>query len=131
VRVSALQKSFDPRKLRGLLVSNGAITSVLRIALRREDAERQPSASWCRAARRQTLSAMTPAACCHGTAHEIAALTGHASLREIGRYTRAADQARMARSAMAKATAQEQTVMKSVKPDVAEVSNPLKPLANA
>jgi len=36
---------------------------------------------------------MTPAACCHGTAHEIAALTGHASLREIERYTRAADQA--------------------------------------
>jgi len=65
---------------------------------------------------------MTPAACCHGTAHEIAALTDH---------TRAADQARMARSAMAKTTAQEQTVMKSVKPDVAEVSNPLKPLANA
>jgi hypothetical protein len=29
-------------------------------------------------------------------------LTGHASLREIERYTRAADQARMARSAMAK-----------------------------
>jgi hypothetical protein len=65
------------------------------------------------------------------TAHEIAALTGHASLREIERYTRAADQARMARSAMAKTVAQEQTGMKSVKPDAGELSNPLKTLTNA
>jgi integrase len=65
------------------------------------------------------------------TAHEIAALTGHASLREIERYTRAADQARMARAAMAKTAAQEQIGMKSVKPDGGEVSNPLKALSNS
>jgi hypothetical protein len=49
-------------------------------------------------------------------------------LREIERYTRAADQARMARAAMAKTAAQEQIGMKSVKPDGGEVSNPLKAL---
>jgi Phage integrase family len=32
--------------------------------------------------------------------HEIAAITGHASLREVERYTRAADQAKLARAAM-------------------------------
>jgi integrase len=37
------------------------------------------------------------------TAHEIAAITGHASLQEVARYTKAADQARMARAAMDKA----------------------------
>src|SRR5262245_45712024 len=34
------------------------------------------------------------------TVHEIAAISGHQTLREIERYTKAADQARMARSAM-------------------------------
>jgi hypothetical protein len=33
---------------------------------------------------------------------EIAAITGHASLREVARYTQAADRVRLARSAMAK-----------------------------
>jgi integrase len=64
------------------------------------------------------------------TAHEIAALTGHASLREIERYTRAADQASMARRAMAKTAAREQSGMESVKPDANKVSNPLKKLIN-
>ena len=36
------------------------------------------------------------------SANEIAAISGHASLREVERYTRAADQARMAQNAMAK-----------------------------
>jgi integrase len=36
------------------------------------------------------------------TAHEIAAMTGHASLREIERYTKAADQLRLARGAILK-----------------------------
>ena len=36
------------------------------------------------------------------SANEIAAVSGHASLREVERYTRAADQARMARNAMAR-----------------------------
>jgi integrase len=34
------------------------------------------------------------------TVHEIAAITGHASLSEVQRYTKAADQARLARAAM-------------------------------
>jgi integrase len=37
------------------------------------------------------------------TMHEIAAITGHASLSEVQRYTKAADQARLARAAMDKA----------------------------
>jgi integrase len=37
------------------------------------------------------------------TMHEIAAITGHASLSEVQRYTRAADQKRLALSAMEKA----------------------------
>jgi integrase len=36
------------------------------------------------------------------TMHEIAAITGHASLSEVQRYTKAADQARLARAAMDK-----------------------------
>ena len=36
------------------------------------------------------------------TEHEIAAITGHASLREVQRYTRAADQTRLAISAIEK-----------------------------
>src|SRR5262249_18261680 len=36
------------------------------------------------------------------TAHEIAAITGHASLNEVQRYTRAADQQKLAASAMEK-----------------------------
>src|SRR5262245_61796961 len=36
------------------------------------------------------------------TAHEIAAITGHASLKEVARYTEAADRRRLAASAMAK-----------------------------
>jgi integrase len=39
------------------------------------------------------------------SANEIAAISGHASLREVERYTRAADQERMARNAMARAAA--------------------------
>jgi integrase len=40
------------------------------------------------------------------SANEIAAISGHASLREVERYTKAADQARMARNAVAKASNQ-------------------------
>jgi hypothetical protein len=32
--------------------------------------------------------------------HEIAAISGHKSLKEVQRYTKAADQARLARAAM-------------------------------
>ncbi len=47
------------------------------------------------------------------TEHEIAAITGHASLREIARYTKAADQVRLAVSAMDKV----KTRTPSVKPN--------------
>jgi integrase len=39
------------------------------------------------------------------TAHEIAAITGHASLREVERYTKAADQKRLAAAAIDKVSA--------------------------
>jgi integrase/recombinase XerD len=69
--------------------------------------------SWCDAAglpkhcvfhglRKAALTRLADAGC---TAHEIAAISGHASLKEVERYTRAADQARMARNAMAKTAA--------------------------
>jgi hypothetical protein len=34
------------------------------------------------------------------TVHEIAAISGHASLHEVERYTKAADQMKLARAAM-------------------------------
>jgi integrase len=57
------------------------------------------------------------------TVHEIAAISGHQSLKEIQRYTKAADQARLARAAL------ERIANKSVKPQPDEVSKPLTPLA--
>jgi hypothetical protein len=36
----------------------------------------------------------------HRTVHEIAAISGHVSLKEIERYTKAADQAKLAKAAM-------------------------------
>jgi hypothetical protein len=39
---------------------------------------------------------------CGCTEHEISAITGHASLREVARYTRAAEQKQLARAAMDK-----------------------------
>jgi integrase len=51
------------------------------------------------------------------TAHEIAAMTGHKSLREVEHYTRAADQVRLAKAAMVKAG--EQNRIQGVKPDAA------------
>jgi integrase len=58
------------------------------------------------------------------SANEIAAWSGHATLAEIKRYTDAADQARLARQALAR----EQTGSGSVKPDEPQVSNSLKSL---
>jgi integrase len=52
-------------------------------------------ADMCSAARR-----LAEAGC---TMHEIAAITGHASLNEVQRYTKAADQKRLALPAMEKA----------------------------
>jgi integrase len=44
------------------------------------------------------------------TVHEIAAISGHKSLREVERYTKAADQARLARAAMARTAAMPSSV---------------------
>jgi integrase len=47
------------------------------------------------------------------SANEIAAISGHASLREVERYTRAADQARMARNAVARAAVSTDKISKT------------------
>jgi integrase len=44
------------------------------------------------------------------SANEIAAISGHASLREVERYTKAADQERMARNALARTNSELKTV---------------------
>ena len=44
------------------------------------------------------------------SANEIAAISGHATLREVARYTKAVDQARMARNAMARTKNETPTV---------------------
>ena len=53
------------------------------------------------------------------TVHEIAAISGHRTLKEVERYTRAADQARLARAAM------ERFGTESVEPEPPKVSKPL------
>jgi integrase len=59
------------------------------------------------------------------SANEIAAHTGHTSLREVERYTKAADQLRLARAAMARAMTAEQSGTQTVKSDPGQVSKPL------
>ena len=49
--------------------------------------------------RKATARRLSEAGC---TTHEIAAITGHASLREVQRYTKGADQTRLAVAAMNK-----------------------------
>ena len=83
------------------------------------DAAGLPQACTFHGLRKAALTRLADAGC---TAHEIAAISGHRSLREVERYTRAADQARLARAAM------ERTGNKSVKPEPGEVSKPLNPL---
>jgi integrase len=83
--------------------------------------------TWCDAAglpqhcvfhglRKAALTRLADAGC---TAHEIAAISGHKTLSEVERYTKGADQARLARSAM------ERIGNQSVKPVPDEVSKPL------
>jgi integrase len=85
---------------------------------------------WCNAAglpqrcvfhglRKAALTRLADAGC---SVHEIAAISGHKTLKEVERYTKAADQARLARNAM------KRIGDRSVKPDPAPVSKPLKPL---
>jgi hypothetical protein len=66
------------------------------------DAERlrHDPASTAHGLRKAAARRLAEAGC---TMHEIAAITGHASLSEVQRYRRAADQARLARAAMDKA----------------------------
>jgi integrase len=59
------------------------------------------------------------------TVHQIGAVSGHKSLKEVERYTRDADQARLAREAMAKTAAREQIGTNSVEPERLRVSKPL------
>jgi integrase len=79
---------------------------------------------WCDAAgvsKRCSAHGLRKAACrrlaeAGCSANEIASISGHASLDEVARYTKAADQARMARNAMARAavrTKDESEVSKS------------------
>jgi integrase len=60
--------------------------------------------------------------------HEIAAWSGHSSLKEIERYTRAVNQAKLARDSMAKLMPGEQNGTGGVKTVPAKVSKPLKAL---
>jgi integrase len=64
--------------------------------------------------------ALTRLADAGASVHEIAAISGHKTLREIERYTRARDQKRLAASAM------DRMANGSVKPEKTEVSKPLK-----
>jgi integrase len=83
--------------------------------------------AWCDAAglpdrcvfhglRKAACTRLADAGC---TVHEIAAISGHKTLSELERYTKAANQARLARSAM------ERIGNQSVKPVPDEVSKPL------
>jgi integrase len=82
---------------------------------------------WCKAAglpqhcvfhglRKAALTRLADLGC---SVHEIAAISGHKSLREVERYTKAADQAKLARAAM------ERFGTESVKPEPTEVSKSL------
>jgi integrase len=66
--------------------------------------------------RKAALTRLADAGC---TVHEIAAISGHKTLKEVERYTKAADQARLARAAM------ERIANESVKAEPPEVSKPL------
>ena len=88
--------------------------------------------AWCDAAelpqrckfhglRKAALTRLADAGC---TAHEIAAISGHKTLSEVERYTKGADQARLARAAM------ERIGNDSVNPESGEVSKSLSRLEN-
>jgi integrase len=65
-----------------------------------DDAGLPPACSF-HGLRKAALTRLADAGC---SVHEIAAISGHKSLKEIARYTAAADQARLAREAMARVT---------------------------
>jgi integrase len=74
------------------------------------DAAGLPKACSAHGLRKAACRRLAEAGC---SANEIASISGHASLREVERYTRAADQARMARHAVART----RTATSSGKPD--------------
>jgi integrase len=74
------------------------------------DAAGLPKACSAHGLRKAACRRLAEAGC---SANEIASISGHASLREVERYTRAADQARMARHAIART----KVATSSVKPD--------------
>jgi integrase len=76
--------------------------------------------------RKAALTRLAEAGC---TPHEIAAISGHASLEMCELYTRKVDRAQLARAAMAKTTAREQSGTGSVKSQPEAVSKPLTVLA--
>ena len=57
------------------------------------------------------------------TAHEIAAITGHASLREVQRYTKAADQKRLAAAAMQKMRTEQHSELSNHGPGLTKRAN--------
>jgi integrase len=61
-----------------------------------------PSACTFHGLRKAACRRLAEAGC---TVHEIAAISGHATLKEVERYTKAADQQRLAQAAMARAMA--------------------------
>jgi integrase len=65
------------------------------------DAAGLPSACSVHGLRKAACRRLAEAGC---SANEIAAISGHATLGEVARYTKAADQARLARNAMARQT---------------------------
>jgi hypothetical protein len=60
------------------------------------------------------------------TVHQVAAWSGHKNLNEIARYTKAADQRKIAQGSLARRRAAgEQKSTETVKPNEPQVSNPL------
>ena len=71
------------------------------------DAAGLPEACSAHGLRKAACRRLAEAGC---SANEIAAISGHATLREVERYTKAADQERMARNAMARTKDESRTV---------------------
>jgi integrase len=80
-----------------------------------------PSACTFHGLRKAACRRLAEAGC---TVHEIAAISGHKTLKEIERYTKAVDQERLARKAMDK-TMTEQIEAETVKGDRPGLSKPL------
>jgi integrase/recombinase XerD len=76
--------------------------------------------------RKTALTRLAQAGC---TPHEIMAISGHSSLEMVEHYTRKVGRAGLARDAMAKKAAREQTRTAGVKASGSEVSKPLSELA--